>query len=147
MTDQDTESVLTKFIREIWNEGDFRNLESLVTDPYEILSDPGDPWNRQSIDHQTFRRRVAHTRNAFPDVHFDVRETVAEGERIAIRWVMSGTHLGDLPQLPATGKPFKIEGMTFYYFRGGKICAHRQAFDQLGFLAQIGRLALSPSAP
>ena len=146
MSTHDLESILTKFIREIWNEGDFRNLDSLVTDPYEILSDPGDPWNRKSIDHQTFRQRVAYTRNGFPDVHFDIRETIAEGERMAIRWVMSGTHTGDLPQLPATGKPFTIEGMTFYYFKDGKIRGHRQAFDQLGFLAQIGRLSFGPPA-
>lgn len=144
MTNQSTKSVLTTFIREIWNEGDFSNLQSLVADPYEILGDPGDPWNGQAIDHETFRLRVAYTRNAFPDIYFDVRETVAESERIAVRWLMSGTHLGDLPQLPATRKAFAIEGMTFYYFRDGRICGHRQAFDQLGFLSQIGRLALTP---
>ncbi len=141
----DIQSVLATFIREIWNQGDFRNLESLVTDPYEILSDPGDPWNGQTIDRETFRRRVAYTRGAFPDVHFDVRETIAAPDRAAIRWVMTGTHLGDLPQLPATGKSFAIEGMTFYYFEDARIRAHRQAFDQLGFLKQIGRLSVTPS--
>jgi steroid delta-isomerase-like uncharacterized protein len=139
---RDTKSTLIAFMTEIWNAGDFRNLEALVTDPYKIFSDPGDPWNGQSINHATFRQRVTYTRNAFPDVHFDVREAIAEDERVAIRWVMTGTHLGDLPRLPATGKKFSIEGMTFYYFQNGQIRGHRQAFDQLGFLAQIGRLAL-----
>ena len=143
MTNQDAGSMLMTFIREIWNEGNFENLESLVADPYEIYSDPGDPWNGQAIDHVTFRRRVAYTRNAFLDVHFDVREAIAEEQRVAIRWVMLGTHIGDLPRLPATRKAFAIEGMTFYYFRDGKICGHRQVFDQVGFLSQIGRFALA----
>ena len=129
-----------QFISEVWNEGDFRNLQSLVADRYEILNDPNDPWNGQVINHETFKRRVACTRNAFPNVHFEVGEMIADGDRIAIRWLMSGTHLGDLPQFSATGKTFAIEGMTFYYFDGFKICGHRQAFDQLGFLMQIGRL-------
>ncbi len=143
MTNQDAKSVLTAFITEIWNEGNFLNLESFVTDPYEIYSDPGDPWNGQALDHATFRQRVAYTRNAFPDVHFDVREAIAEDQRVAIRWMMSGTHTGDLPQLPATRRTFAVEGMTFYYFRDGKICGHRQVLDKLGFLSQIGRLRLT----
>jgi steroid delta-isomerase-like uncharacterized protein len=140
-------AILTQFLAEVWNSGDFRNLESLVTNPYHVLSDPGDPWNGQSLDYETLRQRVAYTRNAFPDVHFDVQEMVAEQETVAIRWVMSGTHTGNLPSLPATGKRFAIEGMTFYCFTNGKISGHRQSFNQLGFLAQIGRLDVLAGNP
>jgi len=55
--------------------------------------------------------RVAYMRNAFPDIYLDFLETAAESERITVRWLMSGTHLGDFPQLPATCKAFAIEGM------------------------------------
>ena len=34
-------------------------------------------------------------------------------------------------------------GMTFYYFEKGKLCGHSQAFDQLGFLGQIGVLGIN----
>jgi len=140
-------TALTQFLDEVWNSGDFRNLERLTTNPYQVLSDPGDPWNGLSLDYQTLRKRVAYTRNAFPDVYFDVQEMIDEQETIAIRWVMSGTHTGNLPGLPASGKPFAIEGMTFYYFTNGKISGHRQSFNQLGFLAQIGRLDVLSGNP
>ncbi|HEY3328390.1 MAG TPA: ester cyclase [Capsulimonadaceae bacterium] len=140
------ETVLGQLIDEVWNRGDLTNLESIVADEYEVAGDPGDPWNGQSLDRESFRSRVAYTRGAFPDVRFDVKESLVDGDRVAIRWTMSGTHLGDLLLLPATGKSFAVDGLTFYYFRDGKVAGHRQVFDQLGFLAQIGRLGLTPLA-
>ncbi len=124
---------------QVWNSGDLSNLSSYVAPSYEVRNDPGDPWNGQVLDHETFKERVAYTRNAFPDVLFGIWEMVEDGDTVAIHWTMSGTHTGDLPQLPATGKNFQITGMTFYYFEDGKICGHSQAFDQLGFLTQISQ--------
>jgi predicted ester cyclase len=57
---------------------------------------------------------------------------------------MSGTHRGDLPQLPATGRFFSISGMTFYEFRDQKLCGHTQSFDQFGFLKQMGLFSTPP---
>lgn len=144
MGDFDLKETLMSFMEDVWNQGDFSNLDSYLASAYKIHSDPGDPWEGQTIDQETFRERVAYSRNAFPDLRFDLREVIAEDDIVAASWVMSGTHRGDLPQLPATGKRFAISGITFYYFDAGKLAGHTQAFDQLGFLAQIGRLMLTP---
>jgi steroid delta-isomerase-like uncharacterized protein len=139
MNSSDPAEIIDLFMEEVWNRGDFSNLKALVGDLYTIHSDPGDPWNGKSIDYETFKTRVGYTRSAFPDVRFKIDETISGSEKIAIRWTMTGTHLGE-PMLPSTGMPFAITGMTFYYFDNGKICGHRQVFDQLGFLAQIKML-------
>lgn len=130
-------------ISEVWNQGDFSNLPNLISGNYTIISDPGDPWDGQSIDLKTFEKRVCYTRNAFPDIHFQMDEFVEGDDVIVLRWTMTGTHLGDLPRLPATRKPFRITGMTFYILTNGQISGHRQNFDQLGFLAQIGVLQIA----
>ena len=130
---------------EVWNKGDCRSLGEYLSTQYEIRNDPGDPWNGKTINETEFRERVAYSRNAFPDLRFDLQEMIEEDDKIAVRWSMSGTHRGDLPQLPATGKKFLITGMTFYYFKEGKLCGHTQAFNQLGFLSQIGALGLNTS--
>ena len=135
--------LLKQFMDEVWNQGDFTNLAQMVADPYAVISDPGDPWNGQSIGFETFKARVGYTRNAFPDVSFQIEEAVEGQDVTALRWMMTGTHLGDLPMLPATGKQFAITGMTFYVLKNGLIAGHRQNFDQLGFLAQIGALSLT----
>lgn len=144
MPNTNLKSVLSSFMQEVWNEGDFSRLGEYIGATYEVIQDPGDPWEGQTIDQTVFQERVLYSRNAFPNIFFDLHEMIEETDRIAVRWTMSGTHTGDLPQLPATGRSFRITGMTFYYFADGKICGHRQSFDQLGFLAQIGALAFNP---
>jgi steroid delta-isomerase-like uncharacterized protein len=60
-----------------------------------------------------------------------------------MEWHMAGTHEGDLPGLPATGKGFSIRGVTFLELQEGKIKRCRDYWDMAAFLTQIG---LSPSA-
>ncbi len=140
MSQKNHQRTLALFMTEIWNAGDFSNLPTYIPPSYQVIDDPGDPWDGQSINRQTFRQRVMYSRNAFPDLHFLIEQMIDDQNTVAIRWQMSGTHLGDLPQLPASGRPFSIGGMTFYDFAEGQISGHRQAFDRLGFLAQIGVL-------
>ncbi len=138
MSIQSKKQILHQFMKKIWNEGDFSDLCEYVAPEYRVSKDDYDPWSGQTIDHEIFRERVLYSRNAFPDLNFDIREMIEDDDSIAVSWVMSGTHLGDLALLPASGRKFSIEGMTFYYFKDGRLCGHSQTFDQFGFLKQMG---------
>jgi steroid delta-isomerase-like uncharacterized protein len=138
MSDQSKKKILRQFMKKIWNEGDFSDLCKFVAPDYRVSEDEYDPWSGQTIDHEVFRKRVLYSRKAFPDLNFDIREMVEENNTIAVSWVMSGTHLGDLTLLPASGRKFSVEGMTFYHFRDDRLCGHSQSFDQFGFLKQMG---------
>jgi len=138
----DLKAKLQSFINDVWNNGDFTKLADYLAHTYEIRHDPGDPWDGKILDVDEFIVRVMYSRNAFPDLHFNLHEMISETDKVAVRWTMSGTHQGDLPRLPATGKQFSITGMTFYYFDDGKLCGHSQSFDHLAFLSQIGAFGL-----
>ena len=141
MTQTDLKIRLQNFMDVIWNSGDFSKLTDYVSQQYTILHDPGDAWEGQTLDHDTFAERVMYSRNAFPDLKFDIQEMVADQSRVVAFWIMSGTHEGDLDNLPKTGKSFSISGITIYEFdKGSKICSHIQAYDRLGFMAQMGLL-------
>lgn len=138
MNNRTRKKVLSLFMQQVWNEGDFNGLVNFVAPEYSVSQDEYDPWGGQTIDHETFKQRVLYSRNAFPDLNFDIKDMIGENDSVAISWIMSGTHKGDLPQLPATGRRFSVAGMTFYYFAGDKLCGHSQSFDQFGFLKQMG---------
>ncbi len=140
MTTKDLKTTLHTFMERVWNSGDFDQLETYVAEQYTITHDPGDPWEGQVLDLATFQERVLYSRNAFPDLRFDIQEMIAEDDKVVTSWVMSGTHQGDLPQLPASVVQFSITGLTIYSFTEGKVNGHWQAYDRLGFLAQIGYL-------
>jgi steroid delta-isomerase-like uncharacterized protein len=75
---------------------------------------------------------------AFPDMHVDVEDVVAEGERAASRGVMHGTHRGDFMGIPATGKPVRIGYMDIWRFEDGKAVENWVQMDMLGMMQQLG---------
>lgn len=82
-------------------------------------------------------------RTAFPDLHFDVTLTVAEGEYVAAHWTASGTHSGPLSTptgdtIPATGKKVVVKGSTTYELKGGKISREYVFWDMTSLLGQLG---------
>jgi steroid delta-isomerase-like uncharacterized protein len=74
----------------------------------------------------------------FPDVNFKVTSTFCSGDWCASEWVMSGTHKGDAPKLPATGKNFAIRGVSIIELKDGKIKRESEYYNQTAFLQQVG---------
>lgn len=77
--------------------------------------------------------------NAFPDLHITIEgELIAEGDYIAERWTLEGTHQGELIGIPATGKRVKVAGMSISRLVDGKQVEHWSVMDQFGLLQQLG---------
>jgi|SRR5580704_14845825 steroid delta-isomerase-like uncharacterized protein len=75
---------------------------------------------------------------AMPDFHIDLKDRFVSGDRAAMEWVMSGTHAGDLPGIPATQKRFSIRGATVAELCGTKIRRNSDYWDVSAFLKQVG---------
>jgi steroid delta-isomerase-like uncharacterized protein len=77
----------------------------------------------------------------FPDLHIEVEELVAEGERVAARLTLSGTNTGPYRGLPApTQQHFVSEALTILRISDGKVAEIRGTADRLGMLTQLGIL-------
>jgi predicted ester cyclase len=63
-------------------------------------------------------------RTAFPDLHFEMEELIAEGDAVAGRLTMSGTHEGPLMGTPPTGRSVRQDHMHFVRFEDGKAVEH-----------------------
>ena len=77
-------------------------------------------------------------RGGFPDIQWTLEELIVEGEKIAARYTMRGTHEGTFFGVPATGKSIAVQAMTFYVVVDGKIVFERSLPDLLGLMQQIG---------
>ena len=75
---------------------------------------------------------------AFPDLHTDTEELIAEGDKVVQRFMVSGTDKGGFMGAPPTGKHYKVTGMSIFRIANGKIVEHWGVFDQLGVLQQLG---------
>lgn len=129
--------VVSAFIRRVWSDGEVGAVDAYLADRYTIHHDPGDPWNGRTLTREEFKERLVTSRAVAPDQVFDVVEMVAEADRVAVAWTWRGTHLGDLPGFPATGREIRMSGLTNYHFEGDRICGHWQVADRLSVYRQI----------
>ncbi len=79
--------------------------------------------------------------SAFPDLRQTVEETVADDERVVVRFRAAGTHLGDFMGYPATGRPINVVGTAILRIHDGKITNLKEVFDLHALLQQIGAIA------
>ena len=77
-------------------------------------------------------------RSGFPDIQWTLEEIVVEGDKVAARFIMRGTHQGSFFGVPPTGKSIVVQAMNFYYLQGGQIVGEHGQPDFLGLLQQIG---------
>ena len=65
---------------------------------------------------------------------------VSEGDKVAARFTMRGTHQGPFFGVPPTGTDIEVQALNLYHLSDGKFIAERGHPDMLGLLQQIGAL-------
>jgi len=64
----------------------------------------------------------------------------SDGDAVAVTWLWSATHLGDLRGFPATGRTIRMSGATVYCFdKADRLTGHWQVTDRLGVYQQLQR--------
>lgn len=76
-------------------------------------------------------------RQAFPDVQWSLEETVIEGNTVAARFTLRGTHQGEFLGIAATGKAIQAQAMNIYRFVDSQISEEHGLPDLFGLMMQI----------
>src|SRR6266567_5236337 len=69
---------------------------------------------------EAFKQFLSLYLTAFPDAHFTVEDEIAEGDRVASRATLRGTHQGEFMGIPPTGKPMTVTGIGIDRIVDGK---------------------------
>jgi steroid delta-isomerase-like uncharacterized protein len=78
---------------------------------------------------------------AVPDFTFELTTHFGAGHVGGMEWLMSGSHEGDLPGIPATGNRFSaIRGATVVELHGSKIRRNSDYWDAATLMKQVGLL-------
>lgn len=83
-------------------------------------------------------------RTAMPDVQWSADEFIAEGDKVMIRFTMTGTNTGTFMGMPATGKAVKVTAMNIYQLKDGKIIREHGLPDIFTMLMQLGAIPIPP---
>ena len=124
-----------------WSAHDVDKVAALFTDDCVYEDVPLGAINHGKEELKAFGRPFF---QAFPDFTIELTACFAADAWAAMEWLMSGTHEGDLPGMPATGKSFSVRGSTILELRDGRIRRNSDYWDMATFLKQVG---LTPSNP
>ncbi len=131
---KDNRTIVRQFIEEVLNKGDIEASGKFFHhDMVEQVPLPGQGPGLDGL--KTILRGM---RSAFPDMHWNVEEQIAEGEKVMTRFEWTGTHRGPFAGIPATGRPVKVWGMVVDRFEAGKIKDTRIIMDTMGLMMQLG---------
>jgi steroid delta-isomerase-like uncharacterized protein len=140
-TDENKE--IARRFAQVWNKGGTEIIDELAA-PDLVVSYPLLPEDLHGPE--AFKQCIVALYNAFPDLGLRIDDLIAEGDKVAGRWTIWGTHQGDLPGLPATGKRAEWTGITIYRIVDGKVVEERGEEDALGALQQLGVIPTAEQA-
>jgi steroid delta-isomerase-like uncharacterized protein len=127
-------AVMNRFV-EFINTATEKLAEELIS-PNAIFYVPGQPEPmRGPVGYLTIIKMM---RSGFPDIQWSLEDIVVEGDKVAARFIMRGTHRGSFFGVPPTGKSIVVQAMNFYHLSGGQIVGEHGQPDFLGLLQQIG---------
>ena len=75
---------------------------------------------------------------AFPDIRITFDDIIIEGNKVACRYILTGTHKGEFVDLQPTDKQFRVNGMTIFSFLDAKVIERWNLVDMLSLMEQLG---------
>jgi predicted ester cyclase len=131
---QESKAVITRFVDEVLNQKKWDVFDEMHHPDFVNLSaPPGMP-----SDVQGGKMFLSGFLGAFPDSHFTIDDIVAEGDTVATKKTLTGTHREEFMGIPATGNRVRLQYADVMRVRDGKIVEHWLSMDQLSFIQQPG---------
>ena len=136
MTTETNKALTRQFMEHAFNEGDLTIVDEALT---QDGIDHQEPLGTNFATH--LKEVITMLRTAFPDLHFEIHAMLAEGELVAFRSTMTGTHRGPFQGLLPTGKQISVAHMHFVRFVNGKTSDLWHVWDMAGLMRQLGTVA------
>ena len=133
-TAEENKAQFRRTYEEVLNRGILDVADELVAP--DFLNHEAPPGRNRGPE--SMRGLATMLRTAFPDLRFTIEELVGEGDTVAGRVTLSGTHEGPLMGMPPTGCSVRQNSMHFVRFRDGKAIEHWGVRDDLGMMQQLG---------
>ena len=139
MTPEQLTAVTLVGFERLFNHGELDHVER-ATAPGAV--DHQEPEGTDLVGH--LKMVITTLRTAFPDLRFEVHEILAEGDVVACRSTMTGTHqaplnIGPMAALPAAGARIEVPHMHFFrYDDDGRLTDLWHVWNTLLLARQLG---------
>jgi steroid delta-isomerase-like uncharacterized protein len=121
-----------RWFEEVWNKGRRDAIPEMMA-PDCVLHDGG----LDSVGPDGFYPFFDRMHATLADLKVTVHDTIAEGDRLCVRWSATAKHQGDGLGIPRTGKTIHVTGISILRVAGGMVVEAWQNWDMLGMMEQI----------
>jgi steroid delta-isomerase-like uncharacterized protein len=144
MSSEEQKALVRRFWEEVFNQKRLERADAYVAQDYlDHGAVPGQGPRLEGAKRQRWAMYFA----AIPDLHATIDDMVAEGDKVSVRFTVTGTQVGELMGVPPTGKHFDVGAMCIYRIAEGKVAEQWEQFDMLGLMQQLGAIAAPVLAP
>lgn len=124
-------------LHDLWNSGDTSKIDEIYAEDFVAHWPPGSEVpTRRGRDGARFG--VERIRRAFPDWHEEVLDAFASGDRVATRYVSTGTHRAPYWGIEPSGRRIEVEEISIYRIANGRVAEQWCMLDELARLRQLG---------
>jgi steroid delta-isomerase-like uncharacterized protein len=134
MSAEENKAIVRRFWG-VWEEGNIDLVDELLAPDY-INHTPATP--DQPTGPEGVKGVVTMFRSAMPDLRVVIEDMIAEGDKVAVRYTLEGTHDGELFGVPPTGHRLSIKSIAVERVSDGKIRDHWRITDSLDMMQQLG---------
>ena len=135
MADQN-ETLVHRWFEEVWNKGRAEVIDEMFACE-GVAHGLVDQEGKELCGPAGFKPFFESFRNAFPDLQVVVEDTVSEGDKIAARCTVRGTHRGEGVGIAPTDRPVEFTGMTIVRVKDGQIVEAWNNFDFMAMFQQL----------
>ena len=118
---------------ELWSTGNLALADDILAANYVDHTLP-----HQAPGPEPVKQEIIAFRTAFPDAHITIEQLIGEGDLIAFRFILRGTHLGTFAGFPPTGKEAILTGTDFIRIVDGKMVELWSTQNTFSWAQQIG---------
>jgi steroid delta-isomerase-like uncharacterized protein len=130
----DYKALAQRWFTEVMNEGNEEVIDEITASNFV----DHDPLPGTSPDRDGLHDFVKQVRSAFPDLEATIDDIVAEGDRVAVRSTVRGTHEGDFMGIAATGKKVEFANYDFVRIENDQAVEHWGTIDSAALMEQLG---------
>ena len=132
------EAIVRRWFEELWNEGREEVIDELFAEDGKAWGLAEQGWTASGPGE--FKQFFHAFRSSFPDLRITIDDCVAAGDRVAVRFSVTGRHTGALMDIPPCHKEVEFAGMSFLRIADGKIQEGWNVWDQMCLMKQIGAI-------
>ena len=139
----DTKALVRRYFDRVVNQVDRAAAEVLVAPDLVFTS----PYTPEPVrDRDSFLGMLEAVHAALHGFKLVDHDLIAEGDRVASRWTVYGTHQGQLGPFAPTGQRLAISGLSIYRIADGKIVEGWVQDDTMQLLAAAAAPGQAPAA-